>query len=319
MFKPAVKEKLKARIAIEGPSGSGKTYSALLLARGLVGDIGKIAMIDTEQESGKLYANLIQFDHATLEAPYTPERYISLLQMAEGAGYDCIVIDSMSHEWIGTGGILEIHDSLPGNSYTNWAKVNPRHNKFLETILKSKCHIIATMRSKQAYALETNEKGKQEPKKLGLAPQQRDGMEYEFTAVLKVDISHMATGDKDRTGLFPSGEWFKPTEAIGAELGKWLNEGTDCVKPTAKQEESPQKTEQDPPSKYTSKEQKYLDGILDWIDKFTNAASVDLFLAQWDLHGEKALAAMPEEHKKKAMGAKREMEQHLMEKQEKKA
>jgi len=149
MFKPAVKEKLKCRLAIEGPSGSGKTYSALLLARGLVGEYGKIAMIDTEQQSGKLYADLTPFDHATLEQPYTPERYIALIHMAEKS-YDCLIIDSISHEWMGTGGILEMHDALPGNSYTNWAKVNPRHNKFIETILRSQCHVIATMRSKQA-------------------------------------------------------------------------------------------------------------------------------------------------------------------------
>jgi len=142
--------------------------------------------------------------------------------------YDCIIIDSISHEWMGPGGILEMHDALPGNSYTNWGKVNPRHNKFIEAMLKSPCHIIATMRSKQAYALETNEKGKQEPKKLGLAPQQRDGLEYEFTAVLKMDVSHQAEGDKDRTELFPVGEWFKPTIQHGARLAEWLNSGVDA-------------------------------------------------------------------------------------------
>ena len=248
MFKPAVKEKLKARLAIEGPSGSGKTYSALLMATGLVGPEGKIAMIDTEQESGKLYADKFTFDHATLESPYTPERYINLIQMAEKGGYDCLIIDSISHEWMGTGGVLEIHDTMPGNSYTNWAKVNPRHNKFLETILKSPCHIIATMRSKQAYALETNDKGKQEPKKMGMAPQQRDGMEYEFTAVLKMDVTHMADGDKDRTGLFPSGEWFKPSVEHGEKLAMWLNSGIDkpVVPPT------PQPQPQEPTKKLTA-------------------------------------------------------------------
>lgn len=227
LFKPAVKEKLRLRLAIEGPSGSGKTYSALLIARGLVGTEGRIAMIDTEQESGKLYSDVTPFDHAPLNGPYTPDRYVSLINMAEKAGYDCIIIDSMSHEWMGIGGILEMHDAMPGNSYTNWAKVNPKHNKFIEAILKSPCHIIATMRSKQAYALETNEKGKQEPKKMGMAPQQRDGMEYEFTAVLKMDVTHMAMGDKDRTGLFPAGDWFAPTTETGASLELWLNSGAD--------------------------------------------------------------------------------------------
>jgi len=307
MFKPAVKEKLKARIAIEGPSGSGKTYSALVLARGLVGNSGKIAMIDTEQESGKLYANLIAFDHATLEAPYTPERYVSLIQMAEKSGYECIIIDSMSHEWMGTGGILEIHDSLPGNSYTNWAKVNPRHNNFLETILKSKCHIIATMRSKQAYALETNEKGKQEPKKLGLAPQQRDGMEYEFTAVLKMDITHMATGDKDRTGLFPSGEWFKPTEAIGADLGKWLNDGKEC---TPKEKPAEPKTES---SGNAQQDTAIINKWLAWIDKFAEEGStIDSFTAELDKFSA-AIAKLSKDDLSKFNIAKNEMVTFLME------
>ena len=234
MFKPAKKEKLKCRLAIEGPSGSGKSYSALLIARGLVGAEGKIAFIDTEKDSGKLYADITPFDHASLDEPYTPERYIALIQMAEKAGYDCIIIDSMSHEWVGTGGILEIHDKMPGNSWINWGKCNPRHEAFLNTMLKSPCHIIATMRSKQSYTQEADGNGKQQVKKLGMAPQQRDGMEYEMTAVLKMDVSHQAEGDKDRTGLFPVGQWFTPSVDTGEALGAFLDAG---VAPEAKPEQ----------------------------------------------------------------------------------
>lgn len=229
MFKKAVKEKLKLRLAIEGPSGSGKSYSALLIARGLVGEGGKIALIDTEKESAKLYADLTDFDHASLNEPYTPERYIALINGAEKAGYDCIIIDSMSHEWVGAGGILEIHDKMPGNSWTNWGKVNPRHEAFINAILKSPCHIIATTRSKQAYTQEADNQGKQQVKKLGMAPQQRDGLEYEFTAVLKMDISHQAEGDKDRTGLFPVGSWFLPSIETGQNLASWLDSGVDPI------------------------------------------------------------------------------------------
>jgi len=223
MFKKAVKEKLKCRLAIEGPSGSGKSYSALLIARGLVGDEGRIAMIDTEKESGKLYADVTEFDHATLNEPYTPERYISLIDMAKG--YDCIIIDSMSHEWVGAGGILEIHDKMPGNSWTNWSKCNPRHDAFINAILKAPCHVIVTLRSKQSYTQDEDASGKKQVKKLGLAPQQRDGIEYELTAVLKMDVSHQAEGDKDRTGLFPIGTWFTPSVETGKTLAAFLDAG----------------------------------------------------------------------------------------------
>jgi hypothetical protein len=238
MFTKAVKEKLKLRLAIEGPSGSGKSYSALLIARGLVGPQGKIAMIDTEKGSGKLYSDITDFDHADLTEPYTPERYVALINGAEKAGYDCIIIDSMSHEWVGAGGVLEIHDKMPGNSWTNWGKVNPRHEAFINAILKSPCHIIATARSKQAYTQEADNNGKQQVKKMGMAPQQRDGMEYEFTAVIKMDISHQADGDKDRTGLFPVGSWFLPSLETGENLAAWLNSGVD---PETKKEPDPVK------------------------------------------------------------------------------
>jgi len=234
MFKPAKKEKLKCRLAIEGPSGSGKSLSSLLIARGLVGEEGKIALIDTEKDSGKLYSDITPFDHAALDEPYTPERYIALIQMAERGGYDCIIIDSMSHEWVGTGGILEIHDKMPGNSWINWGKCNPRHEAFLNAMLKSPCHIIATMRSKQSYTQEADGNGKQQVKKLGMAPQQRDGIEYEMTAVLKMDVSHQAEGDKDRTGLFPVGQWFTPSVDTGKALGAFLDAG---VAPETKADE----------------------------------------------------------------------------------
>jgi len=230
MFKPAIKTKLKARIAIEGPSGSGKTYSALRIARGLVGPTGKIAVIDTEKDSARLYADEFAFDHAPLTEPYTPEKYTKLIKEAAAAGYDCLIVDSITHEWAGDGGILDIKSGTPGNEFTAWQKVTPRHNEFVNAMLNADCHIIATIRSKQAYALEQNDKGKQVPKKLGMQAQQREGLDYEFTVVLKMDISHMACGDKDRTKLFPVDSWFKPTEETGEALAAWLNSGAEPEK-----------------------------------------------------------------------------------------
>ena len=252
-FKPAVKEKLKARIALEGPSGSGKTYAALRIARGLVGPEGKIAVIDTEKDSAKLYADEFVFDHAPISEPYTPEKYVALIRMAEKEGYECLIIDSITHEWAGDGGILDIKTSTPGNEFTAWGKVTPRHNDFVNAMLNCKCHIIATMRSKQAYAMEQNDKGKQVPKKLGMQAQQREGLDYEFTAVLKIDISHMACGDKDRTKLFPVDSWFLPTEETGKALASWLDSGAEPTKieenpqPSNKTNQTPEPTSSEQP------------------------------------------------------------------------
>jgi DNA polymerase III delta prime subunit len=230
LFKKAEKTKLKLRLGIEGPSGSGKTMSALRVASGLVGPNGKICVLDTENDSASLYADKFNFDAGSINEPYDPEKFIGAITSAENAGYDCIIIDSITPEWNGPGGILDIHSKIPGNSFTNWKKVNPRHDKFLEKILKSKCHIIATMRSKQAYVLEENDKGKQTPKKMGMQPQQRDGVEYEFTCIMTVDISNQAHCTKDRTSLFPIDKWFLPTEETGKTLSDWLNGGIEAPK-----------------------------------------------------------------------------------------
>lgn len=227
MFQKAVREKALLRLALQGPSGSGKTYSALLIARGVVGPEGKIAVIDTEEGSASLYSDLTEFYTASLKPPFEPERYIEMIKAAEDAGCDIIVIDSGSHEWMGSGGILEIHDKMPGNSYTNWAKVNPRHEAFLNAILRSKCHVIVTLRSKQAYEI-AEKNGKKTVEKLGLQSQMREGFEYELTAVLAMQ-NEMATRDKDRTRLFKLDHWFKPGVETGEMLREWLDGGIDPV------------------------------------------------------------------------------------------
>ncbi|MBK8132629.1 MAG: AAA family ATPase [Gammaproteobacteria bacterium] len=225
-FTKAERKTAKLRAALCGTSGSGKTYSALLLARGLAGDSGKIAVIDTERGSASLYSDVTDFDVAELAPPFNPRRYRELI--AEAArGYDVLVIDSLSHAWTGDGGVLDMHDkaSRGGNSYTAWREVTPEHNALVDAILAAPCHIILTMRSKTAYALQENEKGKMTPVKIGLAPIQRDGMEYEFTLVWDLSVEkHVATASKDRTGL-----WDGRHDVIGiqhgAELKSWLESG----------------------------------------------------------------------------------------------
>lgn len=224
MFKKAERKQIKLKLAITGPSGSGKTYSALALAQGLG---KKIAVIDTENGSASLYSEHFEFDVLELEAPFNTEKYIQAIKYAEVAGYDVLVIDSITHAWSGEGGLLQQKESIDargGNSYTNWATVTKKHEIFKSAFLNTNMHIICTMRSKQDYVIEQNEKGKSAPKKVGLAPIQREGMEYEFTTVFDIAMNHEAIASKDRTGLFTD-QMFKVTKEIGEKISKWLEGG----------------------------------------------------------------------------------------------
>jgi hypothetical protein len=217
----AQRKSAKIKMGLQGPSGSGKTMSALLTAYGLCEDWSKIAVIDTENHSASLYAHLGNYQVINLSAPFSPERYITALEICEKAGVEVVIIDSVTHEWEN---LLDYHASLQGNSFTNWNKVTPRHNDFVQRILQSGCHVISTIRTKQDYVL--NEKnGKMVPEKVGLKSVQRDGLEYEFTLVFDLDMKNHATASKDRTGLFFS----KPEQKLSVETGKlirdWCNQG----------------------------------------------------------------------------------------------
>jgi hypothetical protein len=230
MFQRAERKKAKLRLALCGPSGSGKTMSALLIAAGLG---GRIAVIDTERGSAELYADapgIPEYDVCQITPPYLPERYVQAIHEAEKLGYDNIIVDSLSHAWAGTGGLLEEVDKRKGkgNDFTAWRDITPMHNALVDAMLQSSSHIIATMRTKTAYDMVKDEKtGKVKPVKVGLAPVQRDGMEYEFTVVLDLDIDkHVATASKDRTDMF-DGRYTIPTEQTGAELRAWLETGKE--------------------------------------------------------------------------------------------
>lgn len=217
----AQRKKAKIKMGIQGPSGSGKTMGALLTAFGLCGDWSKIAVIDTENHSADLYAHLGSYNVLSLSAPFTPERYTSALEICEKSGIEVVIIDSVTHEWEN---LLDYHTSLQGNSFTNWGKVTPRHNDFVQKILQSSCHIISTIRTKQDYVL-SDKNGKMVPEKVGLKSVQRDGLEYEFTLVFDLDMKNHATASKDRTGLF----FGKPEQKLSVETGKlinhWCNKG----------------------------------------------------------------------------------------------
>lgn len=228
-LRKATRQKAKIRLGLSAVSGGGKTYSAILIAKGLTGDLSKVAIIDTENNSADLYAHLGDFNVLPLEAPYTPEKYISAIATCEAAGMECIIIDSITHEWSGKGGILEIHGQMTGNSFTNWAVITPRHEAFKQKILSSNCHIITTVRRKQDYVMELNDKGRQMPVKVGLKEETREGFEYELTVNLELDVKHNATCSKDRTGLFMGHPFFIPSEETGALIKEWCDTGIDVA------------------------------------------------------------------------------------------
>ena len=214
----------KIRLAIQGPSGSGKTYSALLLAHGLENNWNKIAVIDGEANSSHLYSHLGEYLVLNLTKPFSPERYIEALEACEHAGAEVIIIDGLSQEWSGEGGILDSLQSMTGNSFAAWARLTPRHNKLIQYILQSKCHIIGTLRTKMEYVLQQRD-GKMIPEKVGLAAVQRDDLSFEFTCLLDLDIKHNATALKDRTGLFMDKPQFIISETTGAMIKDWCNSG----------------------------------------------------------------------------------------------
>lgn len=229
-FTKATRKKAKLRLALSGPSGSGKTYSALLLAKGIG---ARTAVIDTERDSASLYSDIMEFDSLNLSAPYSPERYIQAIRAAEQAGYETLVIDSLSHEWSGVGGCLELVDEIAkakfrGNSWSAWNEVTPRHRALLDAILQSPMHIIATTRAKTETA-QTEENGRKKVVKLGMKAEQRDGLEYEFTIALDlVHDGNYATASKDRTGLFSRRDPQPVTEDTGRELLTWLDSGASA-------------------------------------------------------------------------------------------
>lgn len=238
-FETVTRQKSKLRMALTGVSGSGKTLGALYIAFGITGDWGKIALIDTEHERGRFYANRDDlntgaFMYQPMYAPFSPARYKQMVaEGAEVVGPDGVVIvDSMTHAWNAEGGVLELKDKIASrsgmNSYTAWSEAGREQTSLVNTIFGVNCHTIATMRSKMEYALQINEKGKQQPVKLGLAPVQRDDTEYEFDIVLDIGRDHIATASKDVTFLDTYGQIITPV--LGQQLSEWLNDGAEPIR-----------------------------------------------------------------------------------------
>lgn len=237
MFEKAARKKAKLRLALTGPSGSGKTLSALMIAGGMTGgDWSRVALIDTEHERARFYADRPEwgtgeFLYQPLVPPYKADKYIEIAKAgAEAVGEDgVLIVDSLSHAWEGEGGVLEykaeVEKQKGKNSYTAWDEAGKVQNTLITTLLSLPCHVIVTLRTKTAYAMELNDRGKNVPVKIGLAPIQRENTEYEFDVVLNLDRAHYATASKDTTFL---DDFNSPiTPEIGQKLRDWLAEGAE--------------------------------------------------------------------------------------------
>lgn len=217
----------KLRLLLAGPSGSGKTWGALSIAKGMG---GRTVVIDTEEGSSDLYDHLHEFDVIDLRPPFSPEAYIEAITAAEAAGYEVIIIDSVTHCWSGPGGCLELLEDVAkaqfrGNTWSAWSVITPRWRAFIDKILRSPAHVICCGRSKTESA-QVDDHGRKKVTKLGMKLEARDGLEFEFTCCLDIiHDGHYATVSKDRTGLF-SGDPRPITPETGERLAKWLAGGT---------------------------------------------------------------------------------------------
>lgn len=222
----AVKQQVSIKALVGGPSGSGKTMSSLRLATGIVESMGggDIFFIDTEGDRALHYADKFTFKHVKFPNNHTPENYISAINHCIKDGAKVIIIDSMTHEW---NALNEMVNNMPGNSFQNWGKVKPRHHKMMQHIISSPIHIICTGRGKDEYVMEVNDKGRQQPKKIGLGIQQEKDTEYEFVVTFNlVRDTHVADVMKDTTGLF-EGKYEVLTEEHGKALYQWANSGVE--------------------------------------------------------------------------------------------
>ena len=240
MFEKVTRKKAKLRMALTGVSGAGKTLSALYIGYGITGDWSKVALIDTEHERARFYANRSdlntgEFLYASFLPPYSPQRYKEFVEEgADAVGSDgVVIIDSFSHAWNNEGGVLDIKNTIASqqrgkNDFSAWDEAGKVQNDLVNTILAVNCHTIVTMRSKMDYVMQENERGKTVPVKVGLAPVQRNDTEYEFDIVLDIARNHIATASKDTTFLDSFGKIVTPE--LGRQLADWLNTGIEPVR-----------------------------------------------------------------------------------------
>lgn len=238
MFQKAQKSKSKLRLTIDGPAGAGKTYSSLQLATALG---KKIALIDTEHASASKYADIFSFDTANL-TDHSPLSYVEAIKAAGEAGYEVLVVDSLSHAWTAS---LEIVDREKDKFGSGWRKVTPMHQKLVEAILSYPGHIICTMRSKMAYESEKDANGRVTIRKVGMAPVMREGMEYEFDVVIDVSLEGNVNISKTRCSALTDKLFTRRDIPMVAKiLNAWLNDGAVAPAPVPAFEAAKAKVEQ---------------------------------------------------------------------------
>lgn len=218
MFQKASKTQSRLRLALCGPSGSGKTFSALNIAKHL----GKtIAVIDTEHGSASKYADRFDFDVCEL-TDHHPAKYIEAIKAAGQAEYEVVILDSLSHAWY-----EELR--LAGKGFDGWKDVRPLERALIDSMLSSPSHIIATMRTKTEWVMQeyVNKKGKTcvAPKKVGTAPIQSSGIEYEFDLSGELNLEHVLTISKSRCPELSNQEFLNPGQPLAEVLNAWLTDG----------------------------------------------------------------------------------------------
>lgn len=231
LFTPATREQSKARIALAGPSGAGKTYTALSLATSMA---PRVALIDTERGSASKYAagktsSGFAFDTLQL-SKYDPRDLVKALAAAGQAGYGAVIIDSLSHFWMGTGGMLELVDSIGkrsggGGAWGGWKDARPFERAMIDALLSYPGHVIVTMRTKSEWVIETNDRGKPQPKKVGTKAEQRDGIEYEFDIVGDLDLENTLVISKSRCDELSGAVVNRPGADMAATVLAWLEDG----------------------------------------------------------------------------------------------
>lgn len=271
-FTKATKEQAKARVGLSGPAGSGKTYTALRLATAMC---ERVAVIDTEHGSASKYADEFDFDVLELD-DFHPNNYVKAIQAAEKAGYDGLIIDSITHEWNGKNGCLELVDlyskrNRGGNKFAAWADVTPLHNKFIETIHAARLHLFATMRSKMDYIQTEDDKGRTQIKKVGMAPITREGVEYEFDIIGEMDLEHNLVITKSRCKTLADRVFPMPGEELAQEIMDWLSDGIP-----AEEKDTPPEPSMRPD---TSKASPTRSKVRDYIERTADILSIDPAIA----------------------------------------
>ncbi len=233
-FIQATKKQRKLRLALIGPSGSGKTYTALSLATAIG---GPVAVFDTENGSASLYSDEFPFmTPPTPPADFSPDKYIEFLRGCEAGGVNVAVLDGLSAAWAGKGGILEMVDNASrkykGNSFAGWKDATPEHNRLLQAIISCKVHVIATARTKTEWVVEENDRGQKVPRKIGTAPVQRDGLDYEFDVVGDMDHNNCLIVTKSRCKALSGKSFIRPGKDVADILKAWLEDGDPASEQT---------------------------------------------------------------------------------------